>query len=347
MDKRYFREKLVEWYRTSGRTLPWRSTSDPYLIWLSEVILQQTRVAQGLPYYEKFVAHFPTVTALAAAEEQIVLRLWQGLGYYSRARNLLRCAQVVAEKYDGKFPVTSEALRTLPGIGPYTASAIASVAGNEKTAVVDGNVFRVLSRIFGIDVLIDSTQGKKYFQTFADSIICSEEPGVFNQAIMDFGATICTPAPRCAECIFQSKCFAFTHSMIPFFPVSAPRKKVSKRHFYYLVVQQGAQLLMKRRTGNDIWKGLYDFWLVEEKAHVKPATVYKRFFSAPLKEVKSYKHLLTHQIIHAHFILVSLKPGESLQLSEGLKFFLPAEIDQLPKPILIKKFIDECTLDTR
>ena len=193
MDKRYFSEKIVEWYHENKRNLPWRKTQEPYKIWLSEVILQQTRVVQGLPYYERFVSAYPTVTALAKAPEQEVMRLWQGLGYYTRARNLHKCAKTIVSAFRGKFPTSFEELKRLPGVGDYTAAAIASIAYKEPVAVVDGNVFRVLSRLFGIDTPINTPVGKKLFSQIANDLILREHPDIHNQAMMEFGATFCTP----------------------------------------------------------------------------------------------------------------------------------------------------------
>ena len=226
MDKRYFSKKIVEWYLRNKRNLPWRDTTDPYKIWLSEIILQQTRVSQGLPYYEKFVQTYPTVRSLATAPQDKVMRLWQGLGYYTRARNLHKCSKQIVALLDGTFPDNFAALKKLPGVGDYTAAAIASFAFGEAVAVVDGNVFRVLSRIFGIDAPIDSLQGRHVFIRLANELISQDQPGSHNQAVMEFGATFCVPLnPPCYECIFKSSCFAFQKGMQSSLPVKAKTKE--------------------------------------------------------------------------------------------------------------------------
>jgi A/G-specific adenine glycosylase len=263
MTENRFSELLLEWFQQKKRALPWRNTKDPYKIWLSEVMLQQTRVSQGLPYYERFVKQYPAVKKLAAAPEKELLRLWQGLGYYSRARNLHACAKIIAAR-GGKFPETADELKKLPGIGDYTAAAIASFAFNQPSAVVDGNVFRVLSRIFAIDLDIASPAGKKYFFELANSIIDKQTPGEFNQALMEFGAMHCTPRnPKCEECVFLSRCKAFQSETVFSYPVKAKAKARKVRHFNYFVFRKGKQIWMQQRTGNDVWKGLHEFYLVE------------------------------------------------------------------------------------
>ncbi|HEY0769642.1 MAG TPA: A/G-specific adenine glycosylase, partial [Sphingobacteriaceae bacterium] len=234
MGKRYFPDKIVKWYSENKRSLPWRETKDPYRIWLSEIILQQTRVAQGLPYYLRFVERFPTVSHLASAPQDEVLRLWQGLGYYTRARNLQKCAQTIVEKYSRKFPRTYAELISLPGIGEYTAAAIASISFNEKVAVVDGNVFRVLSRVFGIDTPINSAEGKKGFSKLANDLIHETAPADYNQGLMEFGALFCTPKnPKCEECVFRKSCHAFQNGLQQQLPVKLKSKASRKRYFYY------------------------------------------------------------------------------------------------------------------
>ena len=230
MGKRYFSDKLVKWYLDNKRSLPWRDTNDPYKIWLSEVILQQTRVIQGLPYYQQFVETYPSVKDLAAAPEQEVLRLWQGLGYYTRARNLHKCAKVLATQYECAFPKTYEALQKLPGIGQYTAAAIASFAFNQAVAVVDGNVFRVLSRLFGIDSAINSPEGKYQFTELANHLLSKKDPALHNQAVMEFGALCCTPSnPKCSECPFNRSCLAYNNDLTSLVPVKVKSKAARKR----------------------------------------------------------------------------------------------------------------------
>src|SRR5688500_5070797 len=270
MDNRYFSDKVVEWYNVNKRDLPWRDTKDPYKVWLSEIILQQTRVNQGMPYYLRFIEKFPNVHALASASEQEVLRLWQGLGYYTRARNLHKCAKQVVAVFNGEFPNTFENLLKLPGIGEYTAAAIASFSFKEPVAVVDGNVFRVLSRVFGIENEINSVEGKKIFTDLANSLINKKSPDFHNQAIMEFGALHCIPkSPLCLTCPFQSACVAAQRNLQSLLPRKAKSKPSRKRYFYYFVVQKGKSLLMKKRDQKDIWHGLYDFHLLERNRPIK------------------------------------------------------------------------------
>ena len=264
-DTAHFTVPLLDWYETNARSLPWRNTKDPYQIWLSEVILQQTRVAQGLPFYQRFVSAFPTVGDLAAASEEAVLKLWQGLGYYSRARNMHATARLIQNECGGVFPNTYAELITLKGIGPYTAAAIASFAFKEVRAVVDGNVYRVLSRLFGISIPINSTEGKKYFQALADTLIDTKAPDSYNQAIMEFGATVCTPKrPNCAQCIFNSRCEANRTSKVATLPVKLNKATITKRYLHYLCIEDAQQnIQLRRRPEGGIWAGLYEFPSIE------------------------------------------------------------------------------------
>jgi A/G-specific adenine glycosylase len=348
MRKRYFSEKVAEWYLQHQRDLPWRRTKDAYKIWISEIILQQTRVSQGLPYYLKFIEAFPTASHLARAPEQKVLRLWQGLGYYTRARNLHKCAKVVVESYKGIFPTSFESLKNLPGIGDYTAAAIASIAFNEPVAVVDGNVFRVLARVFGVELAINSTEGRKYFAQLANELIVDQAPGLHNQAVMEFGALYCTPKnPACQECIFQSTCFAFKNELQHVLPVKLQGKAVRKRYFYYFVFQKGKSFLMKKRSPKDIWEGLYDFHLVEKNKPSKienlviedDALKFSVKHAERLKISNSYKHVLSHQIIHATFIL--MKSAKSDRKKKDFKYFTIKQIADLPKPVLISRYMSD------
>jgi A/G-specific adenine glycosylase len=256
---------LIAWYQENKRDLPWRNIEDPYLIWLSEVILQQTRVAQGMPYYLRFSAAYPTVEQMAAATEKDILRLWQGLGYYSRARNMHYTAQVVVNEHNSNFPENYKALKKLKGIGDYTACAIASFAFKEKVAVVDGNVFRVLSRVFGLEEDISSTKGKKVFAELAKNLLPDTEIAMYNQAIMEFGALYCKPtSPDCPNCIFRDSCVAFAEKKQDSLPFKAKKAQVKKRYLHYLVIEHDNKLLMKERFEGDVWQGLYDFVLVEK-----------------------------------------------------------------------------------
>jgi len=346
MDKRYFSEKVVEWYTSNNRKLPWRTTKDPYKIWLSEIILQQTRVIQGLPYYNRFTEKFPSVEALAAASEQEVLRLWQGLGYYTRARNLHKCAKTVVNDFNGTFPDNFEGLKKLPGIGDYTAAAIASIAFGQPVAVVDGNVFRVLSRIFGIETEINSPEGRKYFTQLANELLDHRHPDLHNQAVMEFGALFCTPKnPQCPECTFKNTCFANQNNLQQALPVKIKAKAARKRYFYYIVVKKGKSLLMKKREQKDIWHGLYDFMLVEKTKPVKTTSVLQELH-LPTENIdvsEQYKHILSHQIILARFIIMPHQ-SEFITTDNSLKFFSAQKISDLPKPVLISKFLDDYQL---
>ena len=357
MDSRYFSKIVVEWYKSNKRDLPWRETKDPYFIWLSEIILQQTRVNQGLPYYKKFIDAFPTVADLALAPEQKILRLWQGLGYYTRARNLHKCAKEVVKKHHGMFPPSFEKLKSLPGIGDYTAAAIASIAFAESVAVVDGNVFRVLSRIFGIETATNSNDGKKVFSELANKLVSSTSPELHNQAMMEFGALHCTPAnPSCRTCPFKKVCVANKNSLQNMLPVKTPSKKVRNRYFYYVAVQKGQSLLMKSRNEKDIWHGLSDFYLIEksrpnnpEKILVEDKALEKligRSVHTAGSEIEIsgvYKHVLSHQKIFSRFILVKTSKDVKVNGS-GLKFYSKKKIAELPKPVLISRFLEDYQL---
>ncbi|QOI98818.1 MAG: A/G-specific adenine glycosylase [Flammeovirgaceae bacterium] len=350
MDNRYFSQKVVEWYLKNKRNLPWRNTTDPYKVWLSEIILQQTRVEQGLPYYSLFIKKFPTVKALAAAPAQLVLRAWQGLGYYTRARNLHRCAHIVAQQLNGKFPDNYAALLTLPGIGNYTAAAIASICFNEPVAVVDGNVFRVLARVFGIYEPINSVSGKQRFNELANILIDKERPALFNQAIMEFGALHCTPRnPLCADCIFKKQCVAYAGILQTELPVKIKKKPARNRYFTYVVFRKGNFLFMNKRSAGDIWQSLYDFYLVEGRSQKLTLAWFKKHHTelAPLlTQVKQpgatrwYRHNLSHQKIFARFLVVNGVPDKKL----GLRKFSLKTVENLPKPVLISRFLKDAQL---
>ena len=300
---------LLDWYARHGRDLPWRRTRDPYRIWLSEVILQQTRVAQGMDYYLRFTERFPDVGSLAAAPEDEVLKLWQGLGYYSRARNLHAAARQVVERFGGRFPVALEEVRSLRGVGDYTAAAICSAAYDAPCAVVDGNVYRVLARLFDLDAPIDSTAGKRTFAELAQSQLDTAHPGRYNQAIMDFGALRCTPSsPRCEVCPLAGQCLALAAGTVAARPVKQGKTRVRDRWFNYLHVSSGDRTLLRRREGRDIWQGLYEFPLIETEGPAElPELVRLPQFrellgDAPWHLVRSIplpKHQLSHQTLHA------------------------------------------------
>ncbi|GAB4465311.1 MAG: A/G-specific adenine glycosylase [Thermoflexibacter sp.] len=367
-----FAERLIQWYEQNKRDLPWRDTNNPYFIWLSEVILQQTRVNQGLPYYLKFIETFPTIQDMADAKEQEVLRLWQGLGYYSRARNMHYSAKMVVEKWNGLFPTSYQEILQLKGVGNYTAAAIASFAFGEDVAVVDGNVFRVLARIFGIEEDIGSNKGQKIFNELANELLPKGKSAVYNQAIMEFGAVYCKPtSPDCPRCIFADKCLAFAQKKQETLPIKIKKIKTKYRNFNYLVFEFENKLMMKMRKEGDIWQGLYDFTLLEKNelnhAHFPLMTsIYEHLGEVGLlsmrsgqaldnqdemlkaitiqRESKPYKHILTHQQISAKFIHLKLHSQEVakvLREENNLQLYSLAEIHDLPKPILIVNYLKE------
>ena len=342
---------LLNWYPHQRRDLPWRHTRDPYAIWLSEVILQQTRVAQGLPYYLDFISSYPTVHDLAAAPEQEVMRHWQGLGYYSRARNMQHTAQQVVREFGGTFPDSYAGLLKLRGVGPYTAAAIASFAFDEAVAVLDGNVFRVLARIFGLHSDIAAPSSRKEFQVLADQHIPPDEPAEFNQAIMEFGAIQCTPLkPNCLFCPLQSQCYAFQHGLVALLPVKAKAKAGRTRYFHYFVLRHETQLYLRRRTEKDIWQGLYDFALAETDSPALPASEVLRHVEAlggepdtsrAAEAPAAFRHVLSHQKVEAQFHPVWLArplPAQTLR-DTGLQAYSTAEIEALPKAVLISNYL--------
>jgi A/G-specific adenine glycosylase len=318
-----FSKKLLEWYNPSTRNLPWKLTNDAYKIWLSEIILQQTRVEQGTPYYLAFIQKYPTVKKLATAPLDDVLKLWEGLGYYSRARNLHVAAKQVMELHHGHFPTTYENIIALKGIGNYTAAAIASFAYNLPHAVVDGNVYRVLSRVFGIETPIDATEGKKQFEQLAHQLLDKKNPAIYNQAIMDFGALVCKPQnPLCVQCTFSSECKALELDKISLLPIKAKKLIKTERHFHYFVLHDAESIFIKQRIGKDIWNGLFEFPIFES---THPTLDSQQIFSNPfikkygepstVDRRHSYKQTLTHQFINAHFYEIKLQKLPELDIS--------------------------------
>ena len=344
---------LLAWYGRHHRDLPWRHTRDPYAIWLSEVILQQTRVAQGLPYYETFLGAYPTVQAMAAAPETEVLRYWQGLGYYSRARNMHHTAQQVVNEHDGHFPGTYAGLLLLRGVGPYTAAAIASFAFDEAVAVLDGNVYRVLARIFGLHSDIAAPSSRKEFQALADQHIPTTAPADFNQAIMEFGAVQCTPAkPDCLFCPLQQQCWAFQHGQVALLPVKSKAKASRTRYLHYFVLRHGEHTYLRERREKDIWQGLYDFALAETTVPELPPAELSRHldalgahldFSLAEEPSATYRHVLSHQKLEARFHPLHLtQPLPAATLRDlGLQAYSAAEIEALPKPKLIANYCSQ------
>jgi A/G-specific adenine glycosylase len=348
----FFSNALIAWYHRHHRSLPWRETTDPYAIWLSEIILQQTRVRQGLPYYLRFIETYPTVHDLANAPEDEVLRLWQGLGYYSRARNLHFTAKQVVAEHGGIFPQSYQGLLQLKGIGSYTAAAIASFAYKEQVAVLDGNVYRVLARVFGKHENIAAPANKKVFERLANELIPADEPDTYNQAIMEFGAIQCTPlAPDCLFCPLQQSCFAFQNGLVKVLPVKEKATKSRERFFHYLVLQHENRLYLRKRPGNDIWQSLYDFYSLETDTKIlSPSALQEQagqLLATPettlVNTGKVYKHVLSHQKIFAQFYLVSLPIRLKNELTEniGLQLYSLDQIEALPKPVLIDSFLKE------
>ncbi|MDR0765542.1 MAG: A/G-specific adenine glycosylase [Odoribacteraceae bacterium] len=305
-------EVLIAWYEVNRRELPWRETRDPYLVWISEVILQQTRVAQGLEYYLRFTRRFPDVSSLAAAGEEEVLKYWQGLGYYSRARHVHAAAREIMERFDGVFPSTYEEVLSLKGVGEYTASAICSFAHGLPRATVDGNVTRVLSRLHGVDIPADSGEGRRCFTALAREMMVTRDPGLYNQAMMEFGALQCVPrSPACGECPLVERCVAFATRRVALLPVKRGKTVVKPRYFHYLRVRSGGMTLLSRRTGKDIWQHLHEFPLIEtdEPAGFDELCRDDRFrelldgvtLASVAERVAPRKHVLSHRVIHARF----------------------------------------------
>lgn len=346
-----FSQKLVQWYEIHKRDLPWRNTTNPYYIWLSEVILQQTRVVQGMPYYYKFVEAFPTVFDLAAADEAEVLRLWQGLGYYSRARNLHTTAKMVVDEYKGVFPESYQELLKLKGVGSYTAAAIASFSYNEPVAVLDGNVYRVLSRVFGIETDIASNEAKKVYSEYAQALLPQHNGNTHNQAIMEFGAIQCTPGTPadCMFCIFANECEAHAQGRQAVLPIKSKKVKVKERFFHYFLIEQHDKFVMRKRVGRDIWEGMYDFYLIEPSHQQELEALVERdewlkeaiLNGIVMNESGTFTHVLTHQKIQTKFWHIRVNPDFSLNLPENHAFYNLPEVDDLPKSTLVNNYLTQ------
>ena len=343
----FFAKNLIDWYLDNKRDLPWRSTKDPYFIWLSEIILQQTRVAQGTPYYLAFTSAFGDVKSLADAPQAKVLKLWQGLGYYSRARNLHIAAKYVANELDGIFPATYNGLLELKGVGDYTASAVGSICFDLPNAVVDGNVYRVLSRIFGISTPINTTQGVKDFKALAQQLLDTSQPGTYNQALMEFGARFCVPQnPNCEQCLFQYKCDAYKNKQVSVLPVKLKKLKVKKRYFNYIVLlSEDQNTVLQQRTDKGIWQQLYEFPLVEtqqvvdefelrEELQFNQISALYGIDTLTLYKEKAVIHKLSHQHLYTRFWIAQTKS----KLPQG---FPIDKIDTYAVPVLISNFISE------
>lgn len=340
-----FSDILSQWYAINKRDLPWRSTVNPYYIWLSEIILQQTRVNQGLPYYLKFIDAFPAVADLANADEDLVLKLWQGLGYYSRARNLQFSAKLILSEFGGNFPDNHADILKLKGVGSYTAAAISSFSFGLPFAVLDGNVIRVLSRVFGIQTPFDTTAGKKQFQKLAQELLDKKNPAEYNQAIMEFGALQCVPkSPKCNDCPIVNDCIAFNTNTVSLLPVKSKKLKVKNRYLHFLVVNKNNEVLIGKRNSG-IWQGLYEFPFLEFDENLNEKSVLKsplwiNFFKDSVKQISSiseeYIHKLSHQKIHAKFWEIDVNSFRS----SDFKIVKCNELQKYPVSSLIEKYLN-------
>lgn len=343
-----FVTQLERWYGSFGRDLPWRHTRDPYLIMLSEFILQQTQISQGMDYYLRFVERFPTAERLAEASEEEVLRLWQGLGYYSRARHLHAASKQIAEI--GYFPKSYSYVRALPGVGDYTAAAVMSFAFGQPYAVLDGNVQRVLARHFGISEPVDTTQGKKLLRTLADEMLDRQHPALYNQAIMDFGALQCRPsAPACEVCPLSETCQALKEHLVDKLPIKAKRTAIRDRYFTYIYTRtEDGKVLLHRRGSGDIWQGLFEFPMIESE---KPLTMSEVEQNLPLDGVggelsliaRDVRHQLTHQRLHADFYCLTLEDQTTLPpfRRSNVQWIKESDLDQYALPRLLEKLLEE------
>lgn len=346
-NKKYFTSRLLLWNeKKNRRAMPWKGEKDPYRVWLSEIILQQTRVEQGWDYYDRFVTAFPSVNKLAKAPETTVFKLWEGLGYYTRCKNLIATAKLISKQYQGKFPDTYDEILALKGVGPYTAAAIASFAFNLPHAVVDGNVFRVLSRYFAIDTPIDSTEGKKLFTRLAAELLYKKQPGIYNQAIMDLGAIVCKPKlPVCSVCPLKARCIAHLKGMESSLPVKDQRIVNKNRWLYYFLAEHNGKVYVRKRETKDIWQNLYEFVLYE---HHEPLTAVQLKVLPFLKQITggkdfvisdisgSYQQQLTHQTIVGRFIRI--KTEKPLNIS-GYKAVSASQLKKLPFPKFITRYL--------
>ncbi|MFT6147531.1 MAG: A/G-specific adenine glycosylase [Saprospiraceae bacterium] len=357
--KKDFKTNLLVWFSQNHRPMPWKGERNPYYIWLSEIILQQTRVEQGLPYFLKFKDNFPTVQDLADASEDSVMLLWQGLGYYSRARNLHSSAKYIAYELNGEFPKTYDTIIKLKGVGTYTAAAISSFAYDLPYAVVDGNVYRVLSRYFGIETPIDTTEGKKEFSKLAEELIDAKRPADYNQAIMDFGATHCTPRnPKCSVCILNKDCIGFNTQKNDILPIKSRKIKKTERFFSYLLINYDNSVYLQKRTKKDIWQNLYQFPIVEsqkvidflelQKSEIGQETANKMTNKTPIIS-KTHKQILTHQKIWATFYELELKEDLSAEfiVKENLIRVKKINLDKFAFPKIIDLFLKDKTLSLK
>lgn len=344
-----FAHEIITWYLLHKRDLPWRETSDPYIIWLSEIILQQTRVEQGMPYFKKFAEHYPTVAHFAAATEDEILKHWQGLGYYSRGRNMHHTAQMVMEEHAGYFPNNYDQLLKLKGIGEYTAAAISSFSANQAKAVVDGNVFRLLSRYFGIETPINSGAGRKEFTTLANRVMDTAQPGMYNQAAMEFGSLQCKPVnPACSICPLQPSCNAYHSNRVDLLPVKIKTAKVRDRYFNFVVAVRDQHVLMQKRGAKDIWENLYQLPLFESNGAIDPRKLLLQSeftecfgINVSIKSISTpIKHLLSHQRLHVQFIEIDNFTSPD-NLSNGLFYANSTDFSTLAQPKVIFEFLEK------
>ncbi len=347
--KKYFTKQLLQWNKTQNkRAMPWKGEKDPYKIWLSEIILQQTRVEQGWAYYNRFVSTFPNIKKLAAAPEEKVFKLWEGLGYYTRCKNLIATAKFISYEKQGKFPDSYEEILSLKGIGPYTAAAIASFAFNLPHAVVDGNVFRVLSRFFGIDTPIDSSTGKNLFTALAEALLDKKLPGIYNQAIMDFGAVICKPQnPLCSACPFKARCTALLEGKVDVLPVKTGKLIKKQRWLYYLIVAFNGKIYVRKRGPKEIWENLYEFVLLETNqsfslSEIKNSKLFRNIAgknkATILHVSEMYKQQLTHQTIKGNFIQLTVNNEPPLKDYKAVTY---KQLKKLPFPKFITAYLAE------
>lgn len=339
--------ELIIWYMNNKRDLPWRDTSDPYHIWISEIILQQTRIAQGLPYYMRFIEEFPTVNALASASQEKVLKVWQGLGYYSRARNMHYTAKQVVDRYNGLFPSSYKELLELKGVGRYTAAAIASIAFGETVAAVDGNVIRVISRLYAIEQPLETALSVKEINKLADGLLIRDKAATYNQAIMEFGALHCVPVnPECGKCPISIKCLAYRYNMVNKIPAKRKTIKVKNRYFNYLVIHLNNSFLFRRREAGDIWEGLYEFPLIESFFLPTPEELpglisENELFKSVNFEIIGFSepisHLLSHQKLHIRFIHLRLNNFE--EINSGFILKTCEDIHEIAVPRVIDKYL--------
>jgi len=340
-----FARAILNWYMVNKRDLPWRNTNDPYSVWLSEIILQQTRIDQGLPYYLKFINKYPTINSLARANENDILILWQGLGYYSRARNLLKTAKFIVDECNGKFPSTYTELIKLKGIGEYTASAISSICFNERRAVLDGNVYRVISRFYGIDVPVNNHFGKKFYMDYAQKLAPKKSCGDYNQGIMDFGSLICKPkSPLCHKCILGKDCIASKMKNINYFPVKLKKNAPKITHFNYLVLLDSDHMIWMNKIKNGIWKNLFQFPMIESKKELNKTQVLSNEIFKSIAPISNSDiilfnsspiiHKLSHKTIYAKFWILPVEHSNS----NSIKF---SDVNKYPVPRLIEKFLDK------